>query len=473
MISRSVLLNLVRDVRFWIFLFFAVHLTTITLPPLEPGSAWRQTDGLMIARNFYETDSNILYPRVDVAGDKTGIVGCEFPFLNYLIYLISLVFGYESWYGRLINQVVSSVGVYFFYRLVRHYFDEQTAFNTSILVLVSTWFVYSRTNIPDTFGASLCIISAYYGIKYLEQGGITRLILFLILGALGCLNKISAGCFLALIAIPFFKDAEFTTRKIAVTGCSLLIIGSVLLWYFHWVPYLNETYGFGSHFFMGMSFTDGINDFARLWKESLKRFCVTPFKYSGFALFLFGLFMTFRRKLWLHLIFFILPFLAFTLVVVKSGYGFQLNPYYVIMYIPPMAFVAATGLSQISNRVLMLVLLLTVVGECIGNQIHIFRIREPNRSMTQIEAIMDRFTQQTDRIAINGSIGGDPTPMYFAHRKGLTLSNAEFQTPDFESMCKAMTIRYAVILPKMYGKVDLSYARLYEDEFIVVYKLPD
>src|SRR6187551_3709817 len=88
------------DIRFWLILLAIVRLYAITLPPLEFQHAWRQADGLMIARNFYETDSNIFYPRVDTAGEKTGITGSEFPILNYLMYLVSLVFSYQHWYGR-------------------------------------------------------------------------------------------------------------------------------------------------------------------------------------------------------------------------------------------------------------------------------------------------------------------------------------------------------------------------------------
>ena len=49
----------------------------------------------MIARNFLEIDANIMYPRIDMAGDKTGIIGSEFPFFNYLIYLFFEIFNFS------------------------------------------------------------------------------------------------------------------------------------------------------------------------------------------------------------------------------------------------------------------------------------------------------------------------------------------------------------------------------------------
>ncbi len=68
----------------------------------------------MPARNFLEVDANIFYPRIDIAGEKTGITGMEFPLLNYIIFLQAKIFGYAHWYGRLINLIVSSVRLFIF-----------------------------------------------------------------------------------------------------------------------------------------------------------------------------------------------------------------------------------------------------------------------------------------------------------------------------------------------------------------------
>ena len=100
-----------RDIRFWIILFFFIRLIGITNPPLEIGHNWRQTTVTMVSRNFLETDNNIFYPRIDIAGNKTGITGMEFPLFNYLTYLVSEIFGYQHWYGRLINLIISSLGL--------------------------------------------------------------------------------------------------------------------------------------------------------------------------------------------------------------------------------------------------------------------------------------------------------------------------------------------------------------------------
>lgn len=62
----------------WIALFFFHHLPWITQPPVEVSHNWRQTDVTMIARNYFEGESSLFYPKVDVCGEKSGITGAEF-----------------------------------------------------------------------------------------------------------------------------------------------------------------------------------------------------------------------------------------------------------------------------------------------------------------------------------------------------------------------------------------------------------
>src|SRR4051812_45439006 len=93
--TQRTLYHFLKDIRFWIIFFFIIRMYGITYPPLEVGHNWRQTDGLLIARNFYERDANIFFPQTDLAGEKSGIVGCEFPLLNYLVYLVSIPFGFQ------------------------------------------------------------------------------------------------------------------------------------------------------------------------------------------------------------------------------------------------------------------------------------------------------------------------------------------------------------------------------------------
>jgi len=468
---RQQLLTLIKDIRFWIILFFFLHLTTITLPPLEPGSTWRQTDGLMVARNFFEHNHNILYPTVDVAGEKTGIVGCEFPILNYLVYLLSLIFGYQSWYGRLINLTVSSVGVFYFFKLIKDYFGQAAAFNSSVIVLTSIWFTYNRTNIPDTFAMSLCIISLYYGIKYIEEGKNKHLFPFFIFALMGCLSKISAASILTVLAIPYFSTIGKWKTKGLLFAFSAAILGGVCLWYFYWVPYLNKKYGFSDHFFMGMPLMDGIK---LLWSDiplTLKRFYDTPFKYTGFLVFLTGLYFVIRKKQWLHLALFLVPFTIYLFIILKVAVGLHVDAYYVIMFIPPMAFIMGWGLTQFNKNTITFIVLFAIGVEGICNQIHVFSIRPPFNSLEILEMALDKVTNRNDLIAINGIGYGDPTPMYMAHRKGWVNNTETLSNPDYLKSIRDKGCKYIVFVKKVYGNRTIDLAKVYDSDDFTIYDL--
>ena len=81
----------------------------------------------MVARNYQEVDPDLFYPRIDIAGEKSGITGMEFPLLNYLMYLVGLVFGQNAWHGRLVNIIVSSFGVFYFFKCLSLFFNRNRA----------------------------------------------------------------------------------------------------------------------------------------------------------------------------------------------------------------------------------------------------------------------------------------------------------------------------------------------------------
>ena len=467
---KEQMLLLSKDIRFWIILFFIVRLYGITNPPLDAASTWRQTDVLMIARNFFEVDSNILYPRTDSAGDLSGIVGVEFPLFNYLIFLISLVFGFESWYGRLINLVVTSIGTFYFYKLIKKYFGESSAFYSAVTLLVSMWFSYSRITIPDVFAASFCIISLYNGYQYLEEGKKQHLITFFILGALGCLSKISAAPILTCLAIPLFMNRIPLNRKIILSICASAILGLVCYWYFIWVPHLNSTYGsFGRFFFMGMSMYNGIQDLIREWPQALDQFFVTPLKYTGLAVFLLSFYLLVRAKNWAALSAFLIPISAFLIFVLKSGWGFYVNDYYPLVSVPFFAFLVGLGLSQIKSKQIATILLIIVSVEGIANQIHVFKIRQPFTSLLSLESTLNGITLPSDLIAINSD--GSPTPMYCAHRKGWNVTNEYLATEQNIEGLKRDGCKFIVVLKIFNTNINLELPKVYDSQEYSIYKL--
>ncbi len=86
-------LKILKDIRFWILIFFLFRLYGITYPPLETGHNWRQTIVNMTARNYHEEGMDLAHPRVDIAGALSGITGMEFPLYNAAIAVMMNLFG--------------------------------------------------------------------------------------------------------------------------------------------------------------------------------------------------------------------------------------------------------------------------------------------------------------------------------------------------------------------------------------------
>lgn len=460
--------KLFSNIKFWILLFFLIRLIGITNPPLEVGHNWRQTTVTMVSRNFYEVDNNIFLPRIDIAGEKSGITGMEFPLLNYLVYLVAELFGYDHWYGRLINLIISSLGLWFFYLLLRKYFDKNVAFYSTIILIVSIWFQFSRKVMPDTFSMSLIIAGIYYGTNYLEKVNKKKQYLYLfsyfILTLLGILSKLPSAYLLVIFSIFLFDKKISLTRKFIFSLVSVFCLIPVAYWYFIWVPHLVEEYGFW-HFFMGKSFKLGITEIYENLSLTLSRFYDTALKFIGFGVFIYGLIISIIKKQMNVIIIFILSFLSFSVIIFKAGFTFSHHNYYIIPFVPVMTLIAGYGISKIPNIKVAYLLLLAIAVEGISNQHHDFRVKEKELKILNLEEDLDKFSSRDDLILINSGLF--PTPMYFAHRRGWVNTNEKISNETYIKDLKQKGLKYIVVLKRSFG------ADLYLNKYQVMLNTED
>lgn len=462
--------NFTLKIQFWIILFFIVRLFGITQPPLEVAHNWRQTTVTMVARNFLEIDSSLFFPRIDIAGNLSGITGMEFPLLNYLIYIVSLMFGYEHWYGRLINLIVSSFGLFYFYKLVLIYFKEKVAFSSTIVLLFSIWFAYSRKIMPDTFSMSFIITGLYCGVTYIRgKGRLNYLLYYLVLISLGILTKLPSGYCLILLLLFFFNYQENKNQlnKLIVFTGVVLILPAV--WYFYWVPHLVEKFGFW-HFYMGNGFIEGFFEIINNMQQTTKKFYDSALKYSGFGVFLIGLLYAIKNNNYLIISIFCLSFVGFLVVVIKAGFAFSHHDYYIIPFVPIMALVCGYAISCISYSKLGLVLLIGISVEGILNQQHDFFIKHASLQLLNLENDLDKISSRTDLVLINST--ENPAPMYFSHRKGWVASNDQITNINFIDSLKTRGLKNIIILNKALGKeTNLKYPILLENADYTIYSL--
>jgi hypothetical protein len=221
-----------------------------------------------------------------------------------------------------------------------------------------------------------------------------------------------------------------------------------MIWYFYWVPYLVEKFGF-LHFIMGKSFSQGFTEIAQNSPETLKRFYDTPLKYIGFAVFLFGLMVSIIKKEWKIYSVFALGLFGFSIIIFKSGYTFPHHNYYIIPFVPVMALVAGYGLTKMQNTKLALIVLIAISVEGIANQTHDFSIKENDLGILNLEMDLDKISNQHDLILINS--GNYPTPMYFSHRKGWVNDNHTISNENYIEELKNKGLKYIVILKRSFS----------------------
>lgn len=467
----STLKKYTQRIEFWIFILFVIRLVGVFNPPLEIGHSWRQVTGLMVARNFLEVDASILFPRVDDNMGGAGIIGMEFPSLNYLYYWMASIFGYEHWYGRLINLIVSSFGLLFFYKIIRiSAISERIAFFATLLLGASIWFTFSRKMMPDTYCISLMFIGIYYAIVYLQQSKISALLLYILFSSLAILSKIPAGIYL-IVLLPFILNKKILLKnKITTVLMTIPALSLTYWWYFIWNPMLSEKYGIWYN--AGMPFLEGMKEIFNNLAPTLHNFTFNAFSgYILFVIFVAGLVLAFVKKERKIFVPFLLVLGVFIPYVFKSGFFFHHHNYYIIPFVPAMALVAAYALNHIQKKWIFFSILLLGITESIANQQHDLFIKKSEKYKMSLEPILQEFSSKEDLIVINGN--DNPQLIYLTHRKGWNCSDEQITDTAYLSGLKAEGCKYIVVHKPPIENEDwnnLTQIKLYEDEYFIVLK---
>jgi 4-amino-4-deoxy-L-arabinose transferase-like glycosyltransferase len=459
--------NLAGDFRFWVSLFFILRLYGITLPPIETSHSWRQTFTCMVARNFLEEDPDIFYPRTDLAGSKTGIVACEFPIFNYLVFIAAKLFGYQHWYGRLINLIFSSIGIYAFFLIVKRYFSNRVALFSGIILLSSMWFMFSRKIMPDTFSVSLVLIGLWCLVQYVSTLKLHWLLFFFVFASLGGLSKIPATIVLFIGVIALFDKQTPLRNRVAMLAAFAAAGLVIISWYFIWEPYLLQKYQNQLYFPRG--FLQGINDLAERWGWTIDKFTfVSLHSYVALFFFLTGIYymIKLKNKLMVYILLVPLPLLFYFMI--KSGYVFATHDYYVIPFVPVMALVAGYGLASFKWTRLARVFLIFIMIESMANQVNDFRLKKSECYLLNLENMADKVCGKNDLIAITGGL--NPKEMYYAHRHGWSVSAEEFANPGFLKKIQREGCRFVFINRREAIPV-LPYPVAYQDSDYIIYRV--
>lgn len=459
--------RLLVDIRFYLLLFFVLRMYGITDAPLESSHSWRQVFTNMVARNFTELGLDMMHPRTDLAGTKTGIVGSEFPLLNALIHWLNVIFGFQHWYGRLINLTVTTAGLFYFNKLIKGIFNVKVAFHSTIILTVSIWFAFARKIMPDTFSVSLVIIGLYFAHQYLVKGSLKSLFFFFLFATLGMLCKVpAASIFFALPIVIFIKNISFQ-RKFTIGILAFISLGIVSTWYFIWTPYLVKTYEF--QLFIPKGILEGFQEIKPHFGSFLKRFYFDAFhSFIAFAAYLGGLVILLKQKQTKILLCLLLVSAVFIFYAIKTGSVFPLHSYYIIPFVPVMSVVAGYFIAQLPAKFQYSLVALIAI-ESVANQQHDFVIKEKNEVWLSLESNLEPYKSKNDLIITSG--GRDTRNMYYAHSKGWVAFNSNIEREQFTDSLANLGARFLLIRKNDINYHSEKYPLLYDDDYFSFYNL--
>jgi hypothetical protein len=466
-----------------IFIFFIVRIYGITFPPLETWHSWRQGLTNMMARNIYRGEGSLMYPTVDMTGSNNPVIASEFPFFQYLIARMHALFGYSHWNGRLLNLIVCSIGIWCFFQLISRWFSRPHAWASVIILLSSLWFAFSRKVMPDTFACSLVIIG-FYALSQLfciaeqeknrihvkQQILVSQLfyaILSFLFLALGGLCKIPVVFLFALAPLIFmYKKVDV---KLRIAALAIIGIASVpiLVWYFIHLPNLLENGAFV------LFFPHSISEGLTLINNGLKSDFFMQFyfgslrSYVGFGAFLVSLCWIVYTKKWRLFCGFIICLVSFSYFAIGSGNIFPTHNYYVLPFVPVMAFFAGYGLSKLSKR-WKIVFLVLIIAEGIGNQLSDFQLDENVLYRLQLSKELNSILPIEHRIVVLA--GSNPEMLYWFDRKGWSMEPTVLQNPDGKRELLRQGAKY-VVVQKGIEELPISLLKIRESTHLSVYSL--
>jgi len=409
-----------------LFLGLLVRLYHVTYPPNDHGTGfvWRQTQTLMMARQFYESRLNIFLPQVYWrtldAAPVEGYVGCTelnvTPFLTALLYY---VFGVQDWVGRIVPIFFSIVGLAYFHRLVNRFCGLAAAlFGTTLLCFAPMYLWLGRVQMPESLTFCMIFMAVYYIDRWLE-GDRYR---FFPQAAACCAGMLLAKPQTAYMAIPiaylvFNKDGFktfFKTRYYLFVALVLLICVPFYIWSFYLLPkntgialMSGKIYKWGFHFLKEADF------YIKMWTDSWSRGV-------GSAIIVLGL-LGFvipakKRPLWFAQVFFAATFLSLFLY---PGLHY-FNPYYQTLFVPPLAmlgsqFLAFLGSHKIGKFLVVPVLVYSTFVS-LQKAVTIFQIDDNfGGAYSACGNWIKEHTSTENRVIIPYE---NPSTLYFADRMG-------------------------------------------------------
>ncbi|OJH42446.1 hypothetical protein BON30_04430 [Cystobacter ferrugineus] len=218
---------------------------------------WRESDVLMVGRNFCRGNNPLWLPEISQAGEGPAITGMEFPIINYLTGHLACGGAAQVIVSRVLILVLGLIGLFSLAALARRHLGAAGAWTAIVGYAFSpVVFFYARTIQPDVPSLSLGLLALDLFDRSLPENAPTRWPLYfgsavaMTLGALIKLPIITYG--LPLVLWLYFRRGKAALRPSAYWLYLPLSVLPPLAWYAY-ARALQDKYGV-HYFYLGTSF---------------------------------------------------------------------------------------------------------------------------------------------------------------------------------------------------------------------------
>ncbi len=216
-----------------VLLALAFRLYRIDFPMVD-GHSWRQITNADIARHYTEGSLNLFIPRVSWGG-LNGIVGMEFPLLQYVTGLLWRLTTEVHAVARLVSVAFSITGVVAIYFLGTRLFGRPAGRAAAFLLAISPSAVYfGRAFLSDTPMMTFMIIAVLAWDRYFDRPSTSRAAIAALPTMLCALVKLPAILvFAPIIGLAWARGGwrgVFERRLFAGCVASLVVIAG---WYWY------------------------------------------------------------------------------------------------------------------------------------------------------------------------------------------------------------------------------------------------
>jgi hypothetical protein len=254
------------------------------------------------------------------------------------------------------------------------------------------------------------------------------------------------------LGLLWFNKSIPTPRKYPFFAILAMSLGISFYYYFQWVPYLNEKFGF-VHFFMGKSIQIGALEIAHNWRAVAEKYYLDALHFTGFFAWLAGLYLLWKHRTGQPVLFYsiVVSTLAFVGIMLKSGTTFAIHSYYIVPFAPVMALAAGYALTFCKTQKIQHVLLFIIIAENVLNWQHDFRIKSAYAGFEKLETHLDSLgASRKDLIFVNSK--EVPTTLYFAHRKGWCNHNDWIMAPGRIDSLSQLGLKWVVLAKTAFGE---------------------